>query len=503
MTYLLLLPLVLPLGLGACTLFPRLRRLRRYSGVIASAVILGAGVAAIGVSAGGDALLGLGGILRADSLSSYMLAVVGAVALVATWGGLRPEEPAGPLPAGSPPRGMYAALVCVFLSSMSLALLADNLGVMWVAIEATTIATAFLVGHNRTRRSLEAAWKYVVLAPAGVAIAFLGIVLIYAASTGSETPTLSWIGLTALPLDLDPGLVRVGAALAVLGFATKAGLAPMHSWLPDAHSQAPSPVSALMSGVLLSVALYAILRVQAVADAVIGPEFLSALLVAGALLSLAVAAALLIRQRDFKRMLAYSSIEHMGVMALGAAIGTAAIPAVLLYVLSHGLIKASLFVLAGRLLAVEGTSTIAEVRGLLARRPGIAVPWLVGMTGLLGFAPFGIFFAEVGVFFAGWDAGLGAAVAAALVLLLVVFAGLVRLTVGMVFGPRGREAAAETAVATGAGEPAGEPEGPDRAAHGPALPIALALAAAAIIPFLADPIGSVLSDAAAALAGVR
>ncbi len=285
--------------------------------------------------------------------------------------------------------------------------------------------------------------------------------------------------------------MRVGSALAVLGFATKAGLAPMHSWLPDAHSQAPSPVSALMSGVLLSVALYAILRVQAIADAVIGPEFLGALLIAGSLLSLAVAAALLIRQRDIKRMLAYSSIEHMGVMALGAAIGPPAIPAVLLYILSHGLIKASLFVLAGRILAVEGTSTIAEVRALLARRPGIAVPWLIGIVGLLGFPPFGIFFAELGILMAGWGRGMGLAVTAALALLLVAFAALVRLTVGMLFG---------TPPTTG-GSPAAVV--PDRAPHGPAVPLALALAAAAVIPFLAAPIGSILAAAAAALAGAR
>ncbi len=493
MAFLLLLPIGLPLLLGGLVLAPTLRGLRRYSGVISSGAILVAGVAAIVLGSAGGSPLGLGGILRADALSAYMLAVVGAVALVATWGGLRPKEAREPQAAGARPRGAYAALVCVFLSAMSLAVLADNLGVMWVAIEATTIATAFLVGHNRTRRSLEAAWKYLVLAPAGVAIAFLGIVLIYAASTGTATATLSWADLTAHRIHLDPGLVRVGSALAVLGFATKAGLAPMHTWLPDAHSQAPSPVSALMSGVLLSVALYSILRVQAVANAVIGPEFLSALLIAGSLLSLAVAAALLIRQRDVKRMLAYSSIEHMGVMALGAAIGPSAIPAVLLYILSHGLIKASLFVLAGRILAVEGTSAVAEVRALLARRPGIAVPWLIGIVGLLGFPPFGIFFAELGILMAGWSAGMGLAVAAALALLLVAFAALVRLTVGMVFG----------APPVAAGSPAVVATVPDRAPHGPAVPLALALAAAAVIPFLAAPIGSVLAAAAAALAGAR
>jgi hydrogenase-4 component F len=321
-----------------------------------------------------------------------------------------------------------------------------------------------------------------------VAIAFLGIVLIYASSTGTATPTLSWVALTQMHVQLDPGLVRVGAALAVLGFATKAGLAPMHSWLPDAHSQAPAPVSALMSGVLLSVALYSILRVQAVANAVIGPEFLRALLVAGSLLSLAIAAALLLRQRDYKRMLAYSSIEHMGIMALGAAIGPTVLPAVLLYMLSHGLIKACLFVLSGRLLAAEGTPIIADVPHLLERRPGLAVPWLIGIVALVGFPPFGIFFAEVGIVLGGWAAGLGIVMAVAVALMVIIFAGITRLTVGMLFG---------------SADPPHARSVPDRSPHGPMVPLVLALGVCAIIPFVSGPIGTVLVDAAAALSRTR
>lgn len=491
MPYLLLVPIIAPLVFGAVALVPAASWLRRFSGVFSSLVILAAGIAALVLGYSGAAPAPVAGTLFADTLSATMLTIVGAVALVATWGGLVSRETdLAPRDAGTARRGLYAALVCVFLAAMSLAVLADNLGVMWVAIEATTIATAFLVGHNRTKRSLEAAWKYVVLAPAGVAIAFLGVVLIYAASTGTAEPTLSWIVLVDPELGLDPGLVRVGAALAVLGFATKAGLAPMHSWLPDAHSQAPAPVSALMSGVLLSVTLYCILRIQAVAEVVIGPEFVAALLVAGSLLSLAIAAALLLRQRDYKRMLAYSSIEHIGVMALGVAIGPEAVPAVLLYMLCHGLVKASLFVLAGRLLAVEGTPTIADVRHLLARRPGIAGPWLAGIVALLGLPPFGIFFAEVGILLAGWRAGLGIATAAAIALLLVIFAGITRLTVGMLFG--------SPTTTAGAGVPA-----PDGSTHGPRAPILIALAASAIVPFLAWPLGTVLADAAAVLTGGR
>ncbi len=266
-------------------------------------------------------------------------------------------------------------LALLFLGAMSLAVLADNLGVLWIAVEATTIATAFMVGHHRTRRAIEAAWKYVVLGSVGVAIAFLGVVLLYAATRSAGDPTLSWSVLTTTHPDLDPSVVRVAAALAILGFATKAGLAPMHSWLPDAHSQAPAPVSGLMSGVLLAVAFYAILRVQAVAAPVIGTGLMRGLLVTAGLLSLTIAALLVIRQRDLKRMLAYSSIEHMGLLALAAAAGgRLAIAGALLHVLGHGLAKSSTFVASGRILAAEGTTTMADIRGLVARRPGVAVP---------------------------------------------------------------------------------------------------------------------------------
>jgi hydrogenase-4 component F len=309
----------------------------------------------------------------------------------------------------------------------------------------------------------------------------------------------------------------------VLGFATKAGLAPMHSWLPDAHSQAPAPVSGLMSGVLLSVALYAIMRVQSVVDAAIGPEFLRALLTGLGLLSLAIAAALLLRQRDYKRMLAYSSIEHMGVMAIGVAIGAPALPAVLLYILSHGLIKACVFVVSGRILTVEGTPVIGDVRALLARRPGLAVPWLVGITALLGFPPSGIFFAEVGILVAGWAAGMGVVMGVALALMLVIFAGLTRITVHMVFGPPAVPALVPAALPTGvaAAVPAAVPGGvvlaaatsvplipdrsfiPDRSPHGPVSPLVLGLGASVVIPFLAGPIGSSLASAAAVLGLTR
>ena len=457
---------------------------------------------------------GPAGPLRADGLSAWLVTTIGAVAVTALWGGL-PTRAARP-----DPNGRYTALVCLFLAAMSLAVLADNLGILWVAVEATTITTAFLVGHHRGRRALEAAWKYVVLGSVGVAIAFLGIVLLYAASVAAGAPTLSWALLASGSIPLDPDLTRLAVALAVLGFATKAGLAPMHSWLPDAHSQAPAPVSGLMSGVLLSVALYAILRIQAISTAVLGPDFLRGLLVAAGLLSLAVAAAMMLGQRDYKRLLAYSSIEHMGIMALGAAVGgTLATTAVLLHMLGHGLVKATMFVVAGRILAAEGSSRIDDVHGLLARRPDLARPLLAGTAALLGFPPFVLFFTEVAIIVAGWANGLGVVMAVALLLLLVVFAGFGRqvasMTLGVpaVAGGTGPAAGAEPTddephVPVGArldlhsGSPDGSPADP-HAGVGRSAPLLVALTATVLLGFAARPVAELLSAAAAVLAGAR
>jgi hydrogenase-4 component F len=503
MTALIWIPLLVPLLMALTAWWRSSAAWTRTADLAVAVVVLAAGLGLLGtVHADGPVVAG-GGALRADALSAWLLVTIGAVAVTALWGGLPTRATQGA------PDGRYTALICLFLATMSLAVLSDNLGILWVAVEATTITTAFLVGHHRTRRSLEAAWKYVVLGSVGVAIAFLGIVLLYAAAVAAGTPTLSWSGLATGAIALDPELTRIAVALAVLGFATKAGLAPMHSWLPDAHSQAPAPVSGLMSGVLLSVALYAILRVQAIGDAVLGEGFLRGLLVAGGLLSLAVAAALILAQRDYKRMLAYSSIEHMGIMALGAAVGgPLATAAVLLHMLGHGLVKAALFVVAGRILAAEGSARTSDVTALLARRPDLARPLLAGTAALLGFPPFVLFFTEVAIVVAGWQAGLGWAMGLALLLLLVVFAGLARHVSAMTLGEptsaspghdaQPDEPGSPTDPALPAPGPVAEPVGRGRQA-----PVLLALGAAAVPGFLAIPLAAALSEAAAVLAGAR
>jgi hydrogenase-4 component F len=442
----------------------------------------------------------LDGLIRADPLAEFMLIVIGAVGLLATaatpaW--LRGEIAAGRATTRTAAR--HSLLVQLFSAAMAAAVLAASLGVTWVAVEATTIATAFLVGQRRTRAAVEAAWKYVVICSAGIALALLGLLLLNAAAVHAGAGAgLDWARLAGAAPRLDPGVTRIAVALLIVGFGTKAGLAPLHAWLPDAHGQAPAPVSALMSGVLLSVAFSVILRIQAVADLTLGAGFPRTLLAVLGLGSLLLAASLLIRQRDYKRMLAYSSIEHMGVIALGAAAGgPLALAAVLLHMLGHGLVKGSLFVSAGRMLQVTGTSRIDGVRGLASRVPLLAGCAGAGVLALAGFPPFSVFASEIGILRAGFSAGLGWVFAIALALMLVITAALLAHTSRMLLG-------------TGSG--AAHPAGP--AAGGPAVgstvagstvagltPAVTALAACAVLGVYAGPLATLLHSAAHTLTG--
>ena len=432
----LLIPVAVPVLGALIHLLFGWRRATAWVSAVSAGVVLVAGVAlAVQVSRSGPAEAAL---LRADALSAFMVLVIGAVGLIATAATpayLRGEIEARRATART--AGTHSLLVQLFLATMALAVLAANLGVVWVAVEATTIVTAFLVGQRRTRAAVEAAWKYVVICSAGIALALLGtIVLNFAAAHAPGSAGLDLAALSAHAAGLDPGVTRIAIVLLVLGFGTKAGLAPLHAWLPDAHSQAPAPVSALMSGVLLAVAFYAILRVKVISDAALGSGFARTLLTVMALASLALAASLLIGQRDYKRMLAYSSIEHLGLVAFGAAIGSPlALAAALLHVLGHGLVKAVLFLSAGRVLQITGTSQIDGVRGLLARQPKLATAFGFGVVALIGLPPFSLFASELGIVRAGFTAGFGWITSAALLLVLVIAAALISRTSRMLLGP--------------------------------------------------------------------
>jgi hydrogenase-4 component F len=436
-TAVLLAPVVVPVLTAGCFLGLGWRRGTAWLSAASAALVGASAITLAGQVAATGPRMSVGGLVRCDALSAYLLVVIAVVALLtgaATPAHLRGEIRAGR--AGVRVATRHSVLVQLFLATMALAVLAANLGVLWVAIEATTIVTAFLVGQHRTRTAIEAAWKYVVICSTGIALALLGTLLLnYAAQHAGIRPGLDWASLAAGAARLDPGVTQIAVLLLILGFGTKAGLAPLHAWLPDAHSQAPAPVSALMSGVLLSVAFYAILRVKVISDAALGTEFARTLLATLALASLLVAATLLLDQRDYKRMLAYSSIEHMGLLALGAAAGgRLALAAVLLHMLGHGLAKATLFLGSGHILQATGTSRIDAVRGLAGRGPVLAGCFGAGVLALVGLPPFSVFASEFGIARAGFATGLGWVTAAGLILVLIIAAVLLGHTSRMLLG---------------------------------------------------------------------
>ncbi|WP_436498362.1 proton-conducting transporter transmembrane domain-containing protein [Actinokineospora sp. HUAS TT18] len=427
---LLLFPTAAPLAAAAghTVLGPRLAG---WLGVACPAALLTAAVALAAASIDTPTRAAMGGVLRVDPLAAFLLVIIGVVALIAaaaTPAHLRAET--------THSARRHHVLVDLFLAATTLAVLAADLGVLWVAIEATTIVTAFLVGHRRTRNGTEAAWKYVVICSAGIALALLGaIVLAYAASHSPGGHGLDIAALTAAAHTLDPDVTRIAVLLLVLGFGTKAGLAPLHAWLPDAYSQAPAPVTALMSGVLGAVAFAAILRVKVISDAALGPGFARALLAGMAIASLLVAASLLLGVSDYTRMFAYSSIEHLGIAAFGAAVGSPlAVAAVLLHLLGHGIAKSVLFVGAGRLLLATGTSRIDGVRGLAADHPVLTGAIGAAVLALVGFPPFSLFASELGILRAGFASGMGAATATVLALTVVIAATLTVHTSRMLLG---------------------------------------------------------------------
>jgi len=438
MNILLLVPILAPLAAALLAALLGWRMLTASATVLAALSVL-VSACAIGLRVGSGAQLGVGRLLRADALSVTMLIVIGTVGTLATWasiGYINTELTQGHT--NRKGANLYGVLVPIFLAAMALAVLANNIGVMWVAIEATTVATAFLVGHRRTRPALEATWKYVVICSVGIALAFLGTVLLYFASLHAGASSESALDIDVLlryAAQLDPAVTRLAAGLLLLGYGAKAGLVPFHTWLADAHSQSPAPVSALMSGVLLSVAFSALLRVKSVVDVALGTGFLrTGLLIAG-LLTLLVAASLLVVQRDFKRMLAYSSMENMGLVAVAAAAGTElALAALLLHVLAHGIGKALVFLAAGQLQAAHGSTAIGDVTGVLARSRLIGTSFAVGLVVLLGLPPFAMFASELSISRALAGAHLEWALGLALLLMVIAFAALVRNGARMLLG---------------------------------------------------------------------
>lgn len=288
----------------------------------------------------------------------------------------------------------FASLWCGSLAAMGLTLVSNNLGLMWVGIEAVTLLTAFLICQHRSKESLEAMWKYLVINSVGVAFAFMGTLLAAAAAKHAlhAHEVLLWTSLMKAG-NLNPVLMKVAFIFLLVGYGTKAGLAPMHSWLPDAHSQAPAPVSALFSGFMLNLALYCILRYIPLTEAATGHQGWSlGLLVLLGLVSIGVSAVFILFQKDAKRLLAYSSVEHIGIMALGVGLGGAA--AALFHALNHALAKTLAFCAAGRLAQLRGGPQLDKLAGAGRASPVWGAGLVVMLLALAGLAPFALFMSE-------------------------------------------------------------------------------------------------------------
>jgi hydrogenase-4 component F len=341
----------------------------------------------------------------------------------------------------------YHAMYQIMMFGMNLAFVANNIGLMWVAVELATLTTVLMVGIYQTHEALEAAWKYFILGSVGIAFALFGTILVYMAALpviGEGQDAMVWTLLVERAAAFDPALLNLAFVFLLLGYGTKVGLAPLHAWLPDAHAEGPTPISAVLSGLLLNVALYVVLRFKILLAA--SPEAIAPgpLMIAMGLVSLIFAGFMLYRRRDIKRMFAYSSIEHMGIIVFAFGMGgPLANFAGLLHMVMHSLTKSAIFYAVGHIAQIKGTQKIADIRGLTETHPGLGWAFLVGVVAIAGLPPLGVFMSEFLIVSSTF--ATQPLLAIPLVFgLLIAFGALVLRATGIAFGePTGSTAPAE------------------------------------------------------------
>ena len=334
-----------------------------------------------------------------DSLNVFLVALTAFVGMTTAMFSrpyMRVEREHGRVTDGG--MRLYHSMYQMFSFTMLLVLTTNNLGIMWVAMEAATLTTVLLVALYRTHASLEAAWKYFILCGVGIAQALFGTILVYFAAEkilGAGTGALLWTALDTVKDRLEPAVISVAFVFLLVGYGTKVGLVPLHNWLPDAHAEGPTPVSAVLSGLLLNVALYALIRFKVITDGALERPFAGNLMMGFGLLSVAVAALFLSRQRDIKRMFAYSSIEHMGLITFAFGLGgPVASFAGLLHMTMHSLTKSAIFFAVGHATQKAGTQVMADIRGLIRLSPTVGWGMTLGTVAILGLPPFGVFASE-------------------------------------------------------------------------------------------------------------
>jgi hydrogenase-4 component F len=428
-----------PLAGPIATAFRARARVAGLVSVAGAVVALGCAIALLGAELHHAPLTAWTGFLYVDSLSGFFLLTVSGVTVLAAIGSvayLSAAEDDGTL--STLQVRLYFIFFGLFASLMLASLETGNLGLLFVLIEASTLTSAALVGLEGKARSLEAAWKYVIISSLGVTIALAGTLFLFYAGSAlhlTSDQRLTWPFLFAHAAELAPQPVRLAFLLAVVGYGTKVGLAPMHTWLPDAHAEAPSPASAMLSAALLNTGMYAIIRFLAIAQARLGTTFPHVVLLTFGFASVLIGVLFMVRRGNFKRLFAYSSVEHMGIIAVALGFGgVLGLYGALLHTLNHAIAKAVLFLGSGDVAQRYSTREAARVRGLLKAVPAVGGALLLGSLAVLGSPPFGLFLSELTIVRAGFAQDSPALPLLLLGLLAIAFIAFARTTMGMVTG---------------------------------------------------------------------
>lgn len=399
--------------------------------------LLAAGKIAITVWTGQPVLLA-NDVIYIDALGAFnlvLIALVGFIASLYSIGYMRVELAEGVI--SSNQFRFYYAFFHFFILTMLMVSTVNSLGLLWVGIELTTLVSALLVAFYGKSNALEAAWKYLIMGSVGIAFALLGIIFIYLSgmqTLGQQSPALNWTELVQVAAALNPEWVKIGFVFILIGFGTKAGLAPMHFWLPDAHSQAPSPISAVLSGVLLNTALYGVFRIYTIANVTLDGQAAPYLVFFG-LLSIAITVPFIMVQHDLKRMLAYSSVEHMGIITLSVGIGgVLGLYGAFLHMFNHSMTKSLLFFAAGSICQRYRSKQMHRISGILKVMPVTGGVFLIAALAITGAPPFNIFLSEITIMMAGFQGGQLWIAVALVALIVLIFAGMMYYVIKMVFG---------------------------------------------------------------------
>jgi hydrogenase-4 component F len=484
---LLLLTILLPAAAGTASYFIRPHRWRRvlWGATAAAHFAISLTVALTTTTLALDHWIGM------DSLSAIFLVLTSLLFLGATVYGIgyvarEPVAARMDFEDGSlfknEPESIFTGAILLLLAAMTLAILSRHLALQWVAIEATTLASAPLIYYHQNRRSLEAAWKYLILCSVGIAVALLGIFFLrMTIQEGSHDLTLTT--LLARADKLNHKWLSTAFIFMLVGYGTKMGLAPLHTWLPDAHSEAPSPVSAMLSGALLNCAFLGILRVQQICAAAGMASFGGDLLILFGLLSMGLAGAFILRQADYKRMLAYSSVEHMGILALGVGLGGLGLFGSFLHAVNHSVVKALLFFTAGNILSRFHTKDTTKIQGVCDALPISGALWIAGFLAVTGSPPFGTFISEFTILRAIVEQGRWVTAVLYVLFLLLAFVGMSGIVLRMALGKSEVSRVREPLTAV-------------------VPPLVLAVLALLLGVYLPGPLADRLHDAAQLLGGV-